>query len=87
MKVRINRIKLNEPHYPDIRADISFSYDDRDSRIRSCEAEIDLNKQEIKGIPLDEMERFAVRQAYSFLEDIIANYDTFSNFPVVTIEL
>ncbi len=87
MKVRINRIKLNEPHYPSIRADITFSYDDRDSWIRTCKAEIDLNNQEIKGLALDEIEKFAVRHAYSFLEDIIANYDTFSNFPVVTIEL
>ena len=87
MKIRINGIKLNEPHYPDIRADISFSYDDRDSWIRTCEAEIDLNKQQIKGLPLDEIEKLAVRQAYSFFEEIIANCDTFSNFPVVTIEL
>ncbi len=87
MKVRINRIKLNEPDYPDIRADISFSYDDRDSWIRTCEAEIDFNKQEIKGLPMGEIEEFAVRQAYSFLEGMIANYYTFSNFSVVTIEL
>jgi len=87
MKVRINRIKLNEPHHPDIRANISFSYDDRDSWNRTCKAEIDLNEQEIKGFPLDEIEKFAARQAYNFLEDIIANCDTFSNFPVVTIEL
>ena len=53
----------------------------------TCKAEIDLNEQEIKGFPLDEIEKFAARQAYNFLEDIIANCDTFSNFPVVTIEL
>ncbi len=87
MKVKINRIKLNEPHHPNIWANISFSYDDRDSWIRSCQAEIDLKKQEITGLPLDEIEKLAVRQAYSFLEEIIANCYTFSNFPVVTIEL
>ena len=87
MKVRINGIKLNERDYPDLRADISFSYDDRDSWIRTCEAKIDFNKQEIKGLPLGEIEEFAVRRAYSYLEGIIANCDIFSNFPVVTIEL
>ena len=87
MKVSINRIKLNEQHHPNIQANISFSYDDGDSWNRTCTAEIDLNKQEIKGLPLDEIEKLAVRQAYNFFEEIIANCDTFSNFPVVTIEL
>lgn len=87
MKVRINRIKLNKPHHPNIRANISFSYDDRDSFSRTCRADIDLNKQEIKGLPLDEIEKLAVRQAYSFFEEIIANCDTFSNFPIMSIEL
>ncbi len=87
MKVRINRIKLNESHHPNIRVDISFSYDDRGSWIRSYQAEIDLNKQEITGLPSDEIEKLAVRQAHSFVEEIIAKCYTFSNFPVVTIEL
>jgi hypothetical protein len=87
MKVRINRIKLDEPHHPNIWADISFSYDDRDGGIRTCQAEIDLNKQQIKGLPFDEIKKCAVRQAYNFLEEIIANCDPFSNFSVVTIEL
>ncbi|MCP4260037.1 MAG: hypothetical protein GY774_21355 [Planctomycetes bacterium] len=87
MKVKINRIQLNESHHPNIRANISFSYDDRDSLNRTCSAEIDLNKQEIKGLPLDEIEKLAVRQAYSFFEEIIANCDTFSNFSAITIEL
>jgi hypothetical protein len=87
MKVKINRIQLKEPHHPNIRADISFSYDDRDSLNRTCSADIDLNKQEIKGLPLDEIEKLAVHQAYSFFEEIIANCDTFSNFSAITIEL
>ena len=87
MKVRINRIKLNEPHHPNIWANIYFNYDDRDCWIRTCRAEIDFNKQEIKGLPLDEIEKFAVSQAYSFLEETIAKCDPFSNFPVVTVEL
>jgi len=87
MKVRINRIQLNEQYHPNIQANISFSYDDGDSRHRTCTAEIDLNKQEIKGLPLDEIEKLAVRQAYSFFEEIIANCDTFSNFSAITIEL
>lgn len=87
MKVKINRIKLNEPHHPNIRANISFSYDDRDCRHRACKAEIDLDKQQIKGLPSNEIEKLAVRQAYNFFEEILANCDTFSNFPVVTIEL
>ena len=87
MKVIINRIKLSEPYHPNIWANISFSYNDRDNWIRTCRIDIDLNKQEIKGLRLDEIEKLVARQAHNFLEYIIANSDTFSNFPVVTIEL
>ena len=87
MKVRIKSVKLNGQHHPNIQADISFSYDDKDCQNRTCKAEIDLKKQQIKGLPKDEIEKAAVREAYNYLEDIIANCDTFSHFPVVTIEL
>jgi hypothetical protein len=87
MKVKINRIKLNEPHHHNVRANISLSYDDGDGLNRTCKAEIDLDEKQIKGLPSDEIEKLAVRQAYSLFEEIIANCNTFSNFPVVTIEL
>ena len=87
MKVRIERIKLNEPYQPNIWANISFSYDNRDNWIRSCQAEIDLNKHEITDLPSYEIEKFALRQVYNLLEEIIAKCERFSDFPVVTIEL
>ena len=84
MKVKINKVNLNEPDHPKVLADISFRYNDKNC---SCKAEIDLDKQKIKGLSKDEIEKFAVDQARSFFEEIIANCDTFSHFPVVTIEL
>jgi hypothetical protein len=87
MKVKIHRIKLDGPNNSNIRANISFSYDDKDCRNRTCKAEIDLDKQQINDLPIEEIEKAAVRQAYNYLEDIIANCDTFSNFPAITIEL
>ena len=84
MKVRINKINLNEPDHPKVLVDISFRYNDKNC---TCRAEIELNKQKIKGLSTDEIEKFAVHQAHSYFEEIIANYDTFSHFPVVTIEL
>ena len=84
MKVRINKINLNEPDHPKVLADVSFRYNDKNC---SCKAEIDLNKQKIKGLSRDEIEKLAIRQARSYFEEIIANCDTFSQFPVVTIEL
>jgi hypothetical protein len=84
MKVRINKISLNEPDHPKVLADISFCYNDKNC---SCQAEIDLNKQKIKGLSKDEIEKLAVDQVRSYFEEIIANCDTFSHFPVVTIEL
>jgi hypothetical protein len=84
MNVKINKINLNEPDHPKVLADISFRYNDKNC---SCKAEIDLDKQKIKGLSKDEIEKLAVDQARSFFEEIIANCDTFSHFPVVTIEL
>ena len=87
MKVRINRIKFNEPHHHNIWVNITFSYDDRNSWIRTCQAEIYINMQEIKSLPFDEIEKLAVCQTYRFLEETIAHCDPFSKFPVATIEL
>ena len=84
MKVRINEINLNEPDHPKVLADISFRYNDKNC---TCKAEIDLNKQKIKGLSKDEIEKLAIRRARSYFEEIIANYDTLSQFPVVTIEI
>ena len=84
MKVRINKINLKEPNHPTVLADVSFRYNDKNC---SCKAEIDLNKEKIKGLSKDEIEKLAIRQARNYFEEIIANCDTFSNFPVVTIEL
>ena len=84
MKVRINKVNLNEPEHPKMLADISFSYDNKNI---TCKAEINLNKQKINGLSKEQIEKLAVHQARSFFEEIIANCDTFSHFPVVTIEL
>lgn len=86
MKVKINRIKLNELHHPDVRADITFSYDDRDNRIHGCQADIDLGKQQMEVLSFEEFEKLAVRQAYHFFEETIANCEKFLRFPFVTIE-
>ena len=79
MKVRINRIILNIPHHPNIPANLSFSSDDRGCGIHTCHAEINLNEQKI--------DKLAVRQIYSSLDEIMAKNYPFSNLPVVTIEL
>jgi hypothetical protein len=84
MKVRINKVNLNQQNHHKVTADISFSYNDKDS---TCSAEIDLNKQKIKGLSQDEVDKLMLYKACSFFEEIIANCDTFSHFPVVTIEL
>ena len=86
MKVNINRIKLNSQNHPDIRADLSFIYDDRDSFRRSCRVDIDLDKQEIKGLPVNNIQKSVIDQTYNFLGEIIASCDIFSNFPAITIE-
>ena len=84
MEVRIHKINLNEPDHPKVLADVSFRYNDKNC---TCKAEIDLDKQKIKDLSKEEIEKFAIRQAHNYFEEIIANYDTFSHFPVVTIDL
>jgi hypothetical protein len=87
MKVKIKRVRVNGHGCGDIRADLTFSYDDRSGGIRSCLADIFFDKWRIECVSSERAEEPAVRHARNFLEETAAKCEVFSSFPAVTIEL
>ena len=73
MDVSVVNVAKLDPDFPNLRATVIFSDDDRDKWIRSCEVEVYLSKDEVGNLTISGIREIAIEKSYTYLEQILAD--------------